>query len=59
VARARFCPPGLKQLAELDAGRASRLTGSTAKAKVELGKDLLGCEIAIGDSLQQVNTPTR
>ena len=54
-----FRPSGLKQLAKLDPGWTRGLTCPAAQAKVQLRKNLAGCQVAIRHSPHQVNAPTR
>jgi hypothetical protein len=55
VACSRFRPSGFKELAKLNTGWTRGLAGTTAQAKVELRKDLAGCQVAICHSPHQVN----
>ena len=54
-----FRPPGFKQFAKLDPGWTRGLTCPAAQTKVQLRKDLAGCQIAIRHSPHQVNATTR
>jgi hypothetical protein len=53
-----FRPSGFKELAKLNTGWTRGLTRTTAQAKIELRKDLAGCQVTIRHSPHQVNATT-